>query len=177
MHKGYLCCPLNKGNSYLCLGKLIPSPKGLTSTAKRLVQHRELAETRVSRKVQERHQYKNLLAEVKSNNTLNARINCPPEKESTHVRCVPKISKKKHGESPLQSSSSLHEPVLVVYTSASRFSLYITFRSLRTLKSLDIGSKTTPTLSGSMLNFSRGVTEGRGLSPDDDNDVVVGFHR
>ncbi|KAM3685552.1 hypothetical protein ACJW31_11G126600 [Castanea mollissima] len=140
MHKGNLCCPLNKGNGYLCPGTLIPSPKGLTSTTKRLVQHRELAETRVSRKVQERHQYENLLAEVKSNKTLNARIDCPPEKESTHVRCVPNQDKK-HGESPLQSSSSLHEPVLVVYTSASRFSLYITLRSLRTLKSLDIGSR------------------------------------
>lgn len=146
MHMGYLCCPLNKGNSYLCLGKLIPSPKGLTSTAKRLVQHRELAETRVSRKVQERHQYENLLAEVKSNNTLKARIDCPPEKNPPMYAVFRKSGKKKHGESPLQSSSSLHEPVLVVYTSASRFSLYITFRSLRTLKSLDIGSKTGPTL-------------------------------
>ena len=98
MHKGYLCCPLNKGNGYLCPGKLIPSPKGLTSTAKRLVQHHELAETQVSRKVQEHHQYENLLAEVESNNTLNARINCPPEKESTHVHCVPKIRTKREGK-------------------------------------------------------------------------------
>ena len=97
MHKGHPCCPLNKGNGYLCpgIGKLIPSPKGLNSTAKRLVQHRELAETRVSRKVQEHHQYENLLAKVESNNTLNTRINCPPEKESTHVHCVLKIRTKR----------------------------------------------------------------------------------
>lgn len=98
MHKGYLRCPLNKGNGYLGLGKLIPSPKVLTNTAKRLVQHHELAETRVSKKVQERHQYENLLAEVESNNTLNARIICPLEKESTHVHCVPKIRTKRVGK-------------------------------------------------------------------------------